>query len=136
MLKDVFYYDLPLHLLNTIVEHHMESEGLTDAAGFGAGDSPYENVERPCVFQADDDEDTLGLGELGNGMTVCVEPDMWLWWDAWVVGARAQKVVGKEVAVLVGSGGSERARLASMESSSKDGGFWSGKTKTKTGAAM
>jgi len=126
-LKDVFYYDLSARLLDTMIEHQMESEGLKDASGLGAGDSPYENVERPCVYQADDDEDTYGLGELVNGMIVCAEPDMWLWWDAWGVGARAQKVMGKEVAVLVGSGGSERARVAKVASNVKPHGFWSGK---------
>jgi len=127
LLKDVFYYDLSAHLLDTMIEHHMESEGLTDASGLGAGDNPYETVERPCVYQADDDEDIYGLGELGNGMAVCAEPDMWLWWDAWGIGSRAQKMVGKEVAVLVGSGGSERVRLAKVASNGKGGGFWSGK---------
>lgn len=111
VLKDVIYYDFAGHLLDVMIEHHLEDEGLSDASGLGKGESPYESVGRPCVCEAVEDEDVAGLVELGNGMIVCGSPEEMLWWDGWGVGSRAKEVAGKEVAGMIEEGRSERGRL-------------------------
>ena len=97
--KDVFYYDLPKLLLDIMVEHQLEDEGLSDANGLGNGESPFESVYQPCVREAESD-DTDGLVDL-NGMLVCKEPEEYLFWDAFNLGAVAKGMIGKEVGEMV-----------------------------------
>jgi hypothetical protein len=106
--KDVFYYDLPKLLLDVIVEHQLEDEGLSDAHGLGKGESPFESVYQPCVRAADGD-DTDGLIDL-NGMLVCKEPEEYLFWDAFNLGAVAKGMIGKEVGELVKANKTLRAK--------------------------
>jgi hypothetical protein len=123
ILKDVFYYDLPGYLLDTIIEHQLEDEGLSDASGLGTGESPFESVYRPCVCEPQEDEDVDGLLELGNGMIICGEPEEYLWWDAFGIGGKAKEFVGKEIAGMVEEGRSERERIGmGMRSGGRGGG--------------
>jgi hypothetical protein len=93
--KDVFYYDLPKLLLDVMIEHQLEEEGLSDAAGLGKGESPFESVYQPCVREANGD-DTDGLVDL-SGMLVCKEPEEYLFWDSFNLGAVMKGMIGKEV---------------------------------------
>jgi hypothetical protein len=97
--KDVFYYDLPKLLLDVIVEHQLEDEGLSDASGLGKGESPFESVYVPCVHEAGGD-DTDGLVNLA-GMLVCNEPEEYLFWDSFNLGAVMKGRIGKDVGEMV-----------------------------------
>jgi len=106
--KDVFYYDLPKLLLDIIVEHQLEDEGLSDAHGNGKGESPFESVYQPCVREAESD-DTDGLIDL-NGMLVCKEPEEYLFWDAFNLGSVAKGMIGREVGEMVTENKTLRAK--------------------------
>jgi hypothetical protein len=110
--KDIFYFDIPRLLLDLILEHQLEDEGLSDASGLGTGESPFESVYLPCVREAEED-DTDGFVDL-NGLLVCKEPEEYLWWDAWSVGGVVKKVIGGQVATLVSEGKSLRAAWKSL----------------------
>ena len=97
--KDVFYYDLPKLLLDVIVEHQLEDEGLSDASGLGTGESPFESVYVPCVREAGGD-DIDGLVNLA-GMLVCNEPEEYLFWDSFNLGAVMKGRIGKDVGEMV-----------------------------------
>jgi hypothetical protein len=97
--KDVFYYDLPKLLLDIIIEHQLEDEGLSDASGLGTGESPFESVYEPCVREAGGD-DTDGLIDL-NGMLVCKEPEEYLFWDSFNLGSVVKGMIGKEVGEML-----------------------------------
>ncbi|PMD23864.1 hypothetical protein NA56DRAFT_657103 [Hyaloscypha hepaticicola] len=97
--KDVFYFDLPKLLLDVIVEHQLEDEELSDASGLGTGESPFESVYIPCVREAGGD-DTDGLVDLA-GMLVCNEPEEYLFWDSFNLGAMMKSWIGKEVGEMV-----------------------------------
>jgi hypothetical protein len=97
--KDIFYYDLPNYLLNIIVEHQLEDEGLTDASGLGTGESPFGSVYQPCVGEVEVVL-TDPMVDL-NGMSVCKEPEEYLFWDAFELGSVAMEGIGKEVGTLV-----------------------------------
>ncbi|KAG0652855.1 hypothetical protein D0Z07_0034 [Hyphodiscus hymeniophilus] len=103
--RDVFYYDLAQYLLDIIVEHQLEDEGLSDASGLGKGDSPYESVYEACVHDADDSgEDGVDL----HGQIVCTDPEVYLFWDSFNLGSVASEGVGKEVGKMVKQGKSMR----------------------------
>jgi hypothetical protein len=97
--KDVFYYDLPKLLLDIIIEHQLEDEGLSDASGLGTGESPFESVYKPCMRE-DEGDDTDGLVDL-NGMLVCKEPEEYLFWDSFHLGAVVKEMIGKEIGEMV-----------------------------------
>ena len=97
--KDVFYYDLAQYLLDIIVEHQLEDEGLSDASGLGNGDSPFEDVYEPCVREAGDGAED-GFVDL-NGQLVCKEPEEYLFWDSFSLGSVAKEGIGKEVGKMV-----------------------------------
>jgi len=98
VLKDAFYYDLPSYLLDIMIEHQLEDEGLQDAEGLGIGESPFESVYLPCVREVLEDGDAEeGMKELANGMWECENPEEYLWWDGFGVGSVAMR----EVAGLV-----------------------------------
>jgi hypothetical protein len=97
--KDVFYYDLPKLLLDVIIEHNLEDEGLSDASGLGKGESLFESVYKPCVHEAEGD-DTDGLIDL-NGMLVCKGPEDYLFWDSFNLGAVVKGMIGKEIGEMV-----------------------------------
>ena len=97
--KDVFYYDLPKLVLDVIVEHQLEDEGLSDAAGLGKGESPFQSVYQPCVREPGGG-DTDGLVDL-SGMLVCKEPEEYLFWDSFNLGAIIKGMIGKEVGGMV-----------------------------------
>jgi hypothetical protein len=104
--KDVFYYDLPRYLLNILIEHQLEDEGLSDASGLGKGESPFESVSVSCVRDAEDGEQD-GYVDL-NGRLVCKEPEEYLFWDGFNLGAVANEAIGKEVGEMVKEGKSMR----------------------------
>jgi hypothetical protein len=97
--KDVFYYDLPKLLLDIIIEHQLEDEGLSDASGLGKGESLFESVYQPCVHEAEGD-DTDGLIDL-NGMLVCKRPEDYLFWDSFNLGPAVKGMIGKEIGDMV-----------------------------------
>ncbi len=66
--KDVIYYDLPSLLLDLLIEHQLEDQGLHDASGLGQGESPFQSVSLPCLHEGESD-DVDGLAEL-NGLLV------------------------------------------------------------------
>lgn len=105
--KDVFYYDLPQYLLDIIVEHQLEDEGLSDASGLGMGESPFESVYEPCVREADEGTED-GFVDL-NGQVVCKEPEEYLFWDSFNLGSVAKEGIGKEIAAMVKQGKSMRS---------------------------
>lgn len=104
--RDVFYYDLPKYLLDIIVEHQFEDEGLTDAFGLGKGESPFESVYQPCVGGAENGA-VDGYVDL-NGQLVCKKPEEYLFWDSFNLGGVANEGIGKEVAAMVRQGKSLR----------------------------
>jgi hypothetical protein len=97
--KDVFYYDLPKLLLDIVIEHQLEDEGLSDASGLGKGESPFESVYKPCLGEAEED-DTDGFVDL-SGMLVCKEPEEHLFWDAFNLSAVVKGMIGKEIGEMV-----------------------------------
>jgi phospholipase/lecithinase/hemolysin len=84
--KHVFCYDLAQHVVDLLVEHQLEDAGLSDAAGLGKGESPFESVAEPCVR---------------DGKTVCAEPEQYLFWDDFTLGSVANEGIGKAAAGLV-----------------------------------
>jgi hypothetical protein len=110
--KDVFFYDLPSYLVDVILEQQLEEDGLSDAAGHGNGDSPFENVKQGCVGFGD------GMIE-ANGMGVCKEPDDYLFWTGFSLGSVANEAVGKAVGEMVKEGMTE----AKKDGSGKSGWF-------------
>lgn len=104
--KDIFYYDLAQYLLDIIVEHQLEDEGLSDASGLGRGESPFESVYEPCVRDAEDGAYD-GFVDL-NGQMVCQEPEEYLFWDSFNLGPVAKEGVGKQVGDMVKQGKSMR----------------------------
>lgn len=106
--KDVFYFDASKYLLDIIIEHNLEAEGISDASGLGKGESPYYSVYIPCVRNAEDGEDTDGLIDV-NGLLVCKEPKDYLFWDAWGLGPAPKEDIGRKIAMQFIEGKSLRA---------------------------
>ena len=107
--KDVFYYDLPQYLLDIVVEHQLEDEGLSDASGLGKGDSPFESVYEPCVHTTEESEEGVDSSPDLNGMIVCREPEEYMFWDSFHLGKVAKEGVGNEVGDMVRLGKSMRS---------------------------
>ena len=103
--KDVFYFDLSRYLVDIIIEHQLEDEGLSDASGLGTGESPFESVYTPCVREAGDEVEEEGFVDL-NGQLVCKEPEEYLFWDNWTLGSVAKEAIGKEIGAMVLEGNS------------------------------
>lgn len=122
--KDIFYHDTPSLLIDLIIEHQLEDEGLSDATGLGKGESPFDTVSIPCLRSIDQEDlenvDNDGWREW-NGILVCSEPDMYMWWDAWSLGSKGNKMVGEAVGSLVREGKSLRYKMEN-----KGQGSWSG----------
>jgi hypothetical protein len=96
--KDIFYYDLAQYILDLVIEHQLEDEGITDAAGLGKGNTPFEHAYQPCLHEADDDtEEFVDL----NGQRLCRYPKEHMFWDAFNIGSVAQKGAGIQVASMV-----------------------------------
>lgn len=108
ILKDVFYFDTPRFLLDIIVEHSLEDEGISDAAGLGKGESPFESVYLPCMREAEEGEDTSAFTDI-NGLLVCEEPRDYLFWDAWSLGPVPKESIGKQIADMLVEGNSLRS---------------------------
>jgi hypothetical protein len=100
--KEIFYYDLPQYLLDLLVEHQLEETGLSDAAGLGTGESPFESVSEPCVRETapDDDEPLVDV----NGLLVCREPAEYLFYDSFNLGPVASEAIGKEIGAMIREG--------------------------------
>lgn len=97
--KDVFNYDLPRYILGLIVEHQLEDAGQRDASGLGAGQSPFTSVSEPCLREGSPDEKTHGVRN-----TVCNDPETYLFWDEFNLGAMASEGIGRAVASMVDQG--------------------------------
>ncbi|KAE8452862.1 hypothetical protein EG329_013134 [Mollisiaceae sp. DMI_Dod_QoI] len=122
--KDIFYFDTASHLVDVIIEHQLEDEGLSDAAGLGKGESPFDSVYVPCVRELDFDEDVSEIVQSWverNGMLVCKEPEEFMWWDAWNLGSKAKLMVGKAIGEVVNEGKSMRAKKESKGINTKKG---------------
>ncbi|KAH8599415.1 hypothetical protein B0O99DRAFT_537622 [Bisporella sp. PMI_857] len=106
--KDVFYYDLPRHLLNLLIEHRFEEEDASDATGFGNKQSPFLSTEVPCF--GDSSESLDGVEEMTelHGRFMCKKPHHYMFWDAWRVGRVVSEEIGKGVAKMVKKGKSMR----------------------------
>jgi hypothetical protein len=98
--KYVFYYDLPKYLVDIMVEHQLETEGLSDASGLGKGKSPFKSVSEPCLKEDTKEEELLDR----HGKLVCTAPENYLFWDDFNLGKVANEAVGKEVAEMVKGG--------------------------------
>lgn len=109
--RDIFYYDLPQYLLDIIVEHQLEDEGLSDASGLGKGESPFESVYEPCIRETGAEEGGVDL----NGQMVCKEPEEYLFWDSFNLGSVAKQGIGKEVGYMVKQGKSMKQIWAQKE---------------------
>lgn len=109
--RDIFYYDTPTYLLQVIVEHNLEREGVSDANGLGKGTSPYDSVYAPCVRAADEYEGRTEGDEFveADGMLVCRDPEDFLFWDAWGLGSVAKAEIGREIGTMVLEGKSLRS---------------------------
>ena len=103
--RDVLHYDLAPYLLDIIVEHQLESQGLSDATGLGKGNSSFQSVSEPCVREA---HDGVVEGLDLNGMMVCEEPGEYLFWDNFNLGSVAKEALGKAVGKLIKQGKSRR----------------------------
>lgn len=111
--KDILYYDLPQYLLGLIIEHQLEDEGLLDATGLGTSESPFESVYLPCVREAGTGADD-GHVDL-NGQLVCKEPEEYLFWDGFRLGAVANEGIAKQVAEMVMRGDEEDSRRREVQ---------------------
>lgn len=118
--KDAFYYDLPRYLLDIIVEHQLEDEGLSDADGLGKGESPFETVSLPCVLDGEQSAED-GYTDV-NGRLVCKEPEEHLFWDGFNIGAVANRGIGKEVGKMMREG--RTVKKAQKEEKEKAKGPW------------
>lgn len=109
--RDIFYYDTPTYLLQVIIEHNLEREGVSDANGLGKGVSPYDSVYAPCVRAAEEYEGRTEGEEFieANGMLVCRDPEDFLFWDAWGLGGVAKAEIGREIGMMVLEGKSLRS---------------------------
>jgi hypothetical protein len=99
--KYVFYYDLPKYLVDIMVEHQLEAEGLTDASGLGKGKSPFQSVSEPCLEEGSETEEAL-IDR--HGKLVCGAPENYLFWDDFNLGKVANEAIGTEVARMVKEG--------------------------------
>lgn len=99
--KDIFYYDLPQHILDIIVEHQLEDAGQSDASGLGTGKSPFTSVSEPCLREGSAEQEGGGDGVRN---TVCADPEACLFWDEFNVGGVANEEIGREVAEMIRRG--------------------------------
>ncbi|APA16331.1 hypothetical protein sscle_16g111010 [Sclerotinia sclerotiorum 1980 UF-70] len=129
--KDIYYYDLHQFLLEIILEHQLEDEGLSDASGLGTKESPYISVYDPCVQESEGEENSekrrrkskktekKGAGKNLqdnkrrnlpdiNGLLVCEAPDEYLFWDDFCMGGMAKERVGREISGMIKEGSSLR----------------------------
>ncbi|KAF8863609.1 hypothetical protein BDZ45DRAFT_798197 [Acephala macrosclerotiorum] len=115
--KDIFYHDFSSLILDLILEHQLEDEGLSDASGLGKGESPFEYVSIPCLrpldlsLSAEEVEEIVDGWKEQNGMLVCKEPEEFLWWDSWNLGVKGKEIVGKSVGEVVREGRSLRWKM-------------------------
>jgi len=108
VVKDVFFYDLPMYLLNILVKHQLEAEGMVDATD---SDTSFASVRSPCVRDLEEDEDrSSGFVEV-NGKLVCANPNEFLFWDGFRIGAVANEGIGNAVGAMVNEGMSVRRFL-------------------------
>lgn len=89
ILKEIIFYDLPSYLLDLMVEQQLEEEGISDAAGMGDGESPFEDVSESCLVE---------------GGEKCKEPEEFMFWDGFGLGSVAGEMVGKAVGEMVKEG--------------------------------
>lgn len=113
--KDIFYHDSASLILDLVLEGQLEDEGVSDAAGLGKGESPFDTVSTPCLRSLDMDDNITTLVEEGwrerNGMLVCKESEVFMWWDAWNLGSKGKKMVGQSISELLKEGNSLRAKM-------------------------
>ncbi|CZR53181.1 uncharacterized protein PAC_03059 [Phialocephala subalpina] len=115
--KDIFYHDTSSLILDLILEHQLEDEGLSDASGLGKGESPFDSVYTPCLrpldlsLSAEEIEEIVEGWREVNGMLICKEPEEFLWWDAWNLGSKGKRLVGESVGEVVKEGRSLRFKM-------------------------
>jgi hypothetical protein len=108
--KDVFYYDISKYLVDIMLEHQLEDNGLSDASGLGKGECPFDSVYTPCVREAGEEIEE-GVVDL-NGQLVCKEPEEYLFWDYWTLGSVAKEAIGREIGYMVLEGRSVKQMWA------------------------
>ncbi|KAH6712800.1 hypothetical protein BKA61DRAFT_675056 [Leptodontidium sp. MPI-SDFR-AT-0119] len=105
--KDIFYHPLPTYVLSAILTHALQSAGIIDGSGLGSDTSSttssFLSVNLPCVREVQEGEDVDGMVDV-NGMLVCREQGLFLWWDAFRLGGVANGVLGREVGERVRMG--------------------------------
>ncbi|RDL39235.1 uncharacterized protein BP5553_03575 [Venustampulla echinocandica] len=102
--KAVFYYDLAQYLIDIVIEHQLQDEGTTDAAGLGASYTIFEDIDRPCLRETEDEDDDAEDLVQVNGHWMCKYPKEYLFWDAFNIGSVANAGIGKHVADMVKHG--------------------------------
>lgn len=100
--RDIFYYDLPRHLLDIMIEHQLEHAGQRDASGWGTGKSPFTSVTDPCLDESAHDQKNGG-DKMSDA--VCADPSTYLFWDGFNLGCTANIEIGRQVATMIREGG-------------------------------
>ena len=109
--RDIYFPEVPAHLLSLITENQVQSIGISDASGVGTREDISEHVSTPCVTDSLEDGQASwsfgGLPELQegrkerDGKMVCKHPDKYLFWDAWTLGRKAKEQVAEMVKGIV-----------------------------------
>ncbi|CAL3968474.1 hypothetical protein PZA11_004052 [Diplocarpon coronariae] len=121
--KDVYYHDTPNLLLSLIVAHQLlnptslhpsTSHSLESKPRASTNSdldpqisSPFSSVFQPCKHDLqlgqNEIEDVDGLRDEG-GHLLCTKPEDFLWWDAFSLGPKGNRLLGKEVAERISAG--------------------------------
>jgi len=109
VVKDVFYYDLPMYLLNILIEHQLEAEGMSNSP---EPEHALESVRVACMrdLEGDTNNKDDGFVEV-NGKLVCSNPKEYLFWDGFRIGSVGNEGIGKAVGQMVNEGISVRRLL-------------------------
>lgn len=103
VVKDMFYYDLPMNVLNILIDHQLKVEGMANASD---PETPFESVRVSCMQDLEGERND-GFVEV-NGKLVCSDPKEYLFWDGFRIGSVANEGIGKAVGEMVNKGISVR----------------------------
>ncbi|KAK2625916.1 hypothetical protein QTJ16_005228 [Diplocarpon rosae] len=121
--RDVFFHDTPGLLLSLIVAHQllhptslhpsashskfMYRSDPSDSDSDAITSSPFSSVSLPCKHDRQpgqhEMENADGLTSEG-GQLLCTKPEEFLWWNAFSLGPKGSRLLGKEVAETVRTG--------------------------------
>ncbi|KAG9248987.1 hypothetical protein BJ878DRAFT_197517 [Calycina marina] len=117
VVKDVFYYDLPMYIVNMLIEHQLQTEGIVDHKGLGTKGSPFRSISQTCLRESlsssSSSPSSADLEEFVevNGKMVCPRPAEYLMWDGFRVGSVANEEIGNAVGEMVTVGMSVKKLL-------------------------